>query len=598
MNRSKIIKIAVSLFFLVCSSNQAMGITFTDTFDGTTSFSTNAAEAVGEGWVNPYETTSAFRVANKDGELSFDAPSGIDMNYMIYNTGITMTAGTAAGDGTNWTFSADVRTKITGTYAGVAFNIQDEDNFYALRIKTGTTQAQVVKVVSGSISSVESGSTSMVSNTVAGQMYTFTISCDEAGTFNYTITEQGSTTVLNQITTSTSTVVFDGGYVGLYLWHGEAAGNSPEAVYDNLSIQAVAPVDYSLGTELYDPFDGTTAYSTNAADAVGADWVNPYETENTFRVAKKADELSFDAPAYVDMNYMIYNTGLAMTAGTAAGDGTSWTFSADVRTKISGTYAGVAFNIQDENNFYALRIKTGTTQAQVVKVVNGAISNVEAGSASMVSNTVEGQIYTFTVSCDQAGTFEYTISEKGSSTVLNQITFSSSTVVFDGGYGGLYLWHGEAAGNSPEAVFDNFRLQVLPAIDTQSYSAWIDLYPTLGSSTNYADDPDFDSMDNLLEYALGGNPTNSDASAVLPLGSLVDDGETLEYVYLRRLDAAERGLTYQVKKNGSLLENGSWNTNDITEASAAVNAEFESVTNRISTDVADIQFMKLNVEIQ
>jgi len=287
-----------------------------------------------------------------------------------------------------------------------------------------------------------------------------------------------------------------------------------------------------------------------------------------------------------------------MTAGTAVGDGTNWTFSADVRTKITGTYAGVAFNIQDEDNFYALRIKTGTTQAQVVKVVSGSISSVEAGNSSMVSNTVAGQIYTFTISCDQAGTFEYMITEKGSSTVLNQITFSSSTVVFDGGYGGLYLWHGEAAGNSPEAVFDDFRLQVLPAMDTQSYSAWIDSYPTLGSSTSYSDDPDSDNMDNLLEYALGGNPVESDASSILPVGSLVDDGGTnwLEYVYLRRLDAAERGLTYQVQKNGDLLEDGFWNTNDIAETSAAMNAEFESVTNRISTDVADVQFMKLKVE--
>jgi DNA-binding XRE family transcriptional regulator len=588
----------ISLFFLVCSSNRAMGIVFTDAFDGTTSYSTNASVAIGEGWVNPYETTSDFRVANKDGELSFDAPSGVDMNYMIYNTGLALAAGTAAGDGTNWTLTVDVRTKITGTYAGVAFNIQDQNNFYALRIKSGSTQAQVVKVVSGSISSVEAGSTSMVSNTVAGQMYTFTISCDQAGTIDYTITEKGSSTVLNQITTSTSAVVFDGGYGGLYLWHGETAGNSPEAVFDNLSIQAVAPIDYAEGSGLSDTFDGTTAYSTNAAEAVGEGWVNPYETTSAFRVAKKDGELSFDAPEYVDMNYMIYNTGLVMTAGDAAGDGTNWTLSADVRTKITGTYAGVAFNIQDENNFYALRIKTGSTQAQLVKVVSGTISNVEAGNASMVSNTVAGQIYTFTISCDQAGTFEYMITEKGSSTVLNQIGFSASTVVFDGGYAGLYLWHGEAAGNSPEAVFDNFSLQVLPAVDTASYSAWIDQYPSLGSETGYTDDPDSDNMNNLLEYALGGNPTLSDASSVLPAGSLVDDGGTLEMVYLRRLDAAAQGLTYDVQANTSLLADESWSAVGITETSGTVDDEFESVTNRISTAAADAQFMQLTVEAE
>jgi hypothetical protein len=236
MEKTNIKKTLTGLILLACGSGWATVIT--DTFDGSTGYSTNAAVSIGGGWVNPYETTSQFRVAKKDGELSFDAPSGVDMNYLIYNTGVAMTAGTA-GDGTGWTLTADVRTKIDGTYAGVAFNVQDQGNLYALRIKTNTQQAQVVKVVNGSISSVEAGSTSMVANTVAGQMYTFTISCDEAGTIDYTITEKGSSTVLNRITSSTSTVVFDGGYGGLYLWHGESASNSPEAVYDNFSVEVI-----------------------------------------------------------------------------------------------------------------------------------------------------------------------------------------------------------------------------------------------------------------------------------------------------------------------------------------------------------------------
>ncbi|QHI68387.1 hypothetical protein [Tichowtungia aerotolerans] len=590
-----------AMIVLLClgySSGWAAGFSFTDTFDGATSYSTNAAESIGAGWVNPYETTSAFRVAIKDNELNFDAPSGIDMNYIIYNTGMELAAGTSAGDGTNWTLSADVRTKINGTYAGVAFNIQDENNFYALRIKTGTTQAQVVKVVNGSVSNVEAGSTSMVSNTEAGQLYTFTITCDEAGTIDYTITEKGSSIVLNQVTSSTASVVFDGGYGGLYLWHGEAAGNSPEAGFDNFSIQTVVPVDYSQGTELYDPFDGSWYYSTNAVEAIGVGWVNPYETINAFRIARKGDELNFDAPADIDMNYMIYNTGLAMNAGTA-GDGTNWMFTADVRTKNIGTYAGVAFNIQDENNFYALRIKTGTTQAQVVKVVNGSISNVEAGNASMISNSVAGKMYTFTVSCDSAGTIDYTITEKGSSTVLNQIVSSASSVVFDGGYGGLYLWHGESSGSSPEAVFDNFKLQVLPAVlELNTYSTWIDQYPMLGESSGYADDPDQDSMNNLLEYALGGNPTGSDAASVLPVFSIGEDGGSnwLYYTYIRRLDAADRQLSYTVVSGTELVTAAM--TNVIKELSSSpIDDEFESVTTRISTAEETQSFLKLEVEL-
>ena len=132
---------------------------------------------------------------------------------------------------------------------------------------------------------------------------------------------------------------------------------------------------------------------------------------------------------------------------------------------------------------------------------------------------------------------------------------------------------------------------------TAQYSEWTSTYLLSGSDAELDADPDSDAMNNLVEYALGGNPTNSDASAVLPVSGLVDAGSTnwLEYVYHRRLDAASRGLTYEVMRNDDLVL-GVWTNSGITEAGTVVlDAEFEAVTNRIPTETDVQQFMKLNI---
>ncbi len=148
------------------------------------------------------------------------------------------------------------------------------------------------------------------------------------------------------------------------------------------------------------------------------------------------------------------------------------------------------------------------------------------------------------------------------------------------------------------SVSGGYLYIVAPAGAEAYYDVWGDGYSLSSPDADLLSDPDADGVDNLIEYALGGNPTNSDASVILPAASLVDGGATLEMVYLRRLDAADRGLTYTVEKNGDLLADGVWSSDGITETSGAVDANFESVTNRISTATADAQFMKLSVEFE
>ncbi|MEA2067844.1 MAG: hypothetical protein U9P12_01475, partial [Verrucomicrobiota bacterium] len=136
---------------------------------------------------------------------------------------------------------------------------------------------------------------------------------------------------------------------------------------------------------------------------------------------------------------------------------------------------------------------------------------------------------------------------------------------------------------------------ILTTGSSEYYVHWTASYPALGSSTNYTDDPDADGMNNLAEYALGGNPVLPDAETVLPTAGMDAAGGTnwLNYAYSRRLDAEARGLSYAVLSGDDLLGTISRPTEEV--GSSAVDPEFETVTNRMPTSW-DLQgFMQLKI---
>lgn len=112
---------------------------------------------------------------------------------------------------------------------------------------------------------------------------------------------------------------------------------------------------------------------------------------------------------------------------------------------------------------------------------------------------------------------------------------------------------------SEKALYDDLSLNVIAGI---TYEDWVEDWGLTGSDTNRTADIEPDGMDNLLEYALGGNPLVDDAATMLPtIEGPVDVGGTnyLDYVYRRRNDAGTRGLTYDVQFKTDLVS-GSWVT--------------------------------------
>ena len=94
-----------------------------------------------------------------------------------------------------------------------------------------------------------------------------------------------------------------------------------------------------------------------------------------------------------------------------------------------------------------------------------------------------------------------------------------------------------------------------------------------------------DGYNNLAEYALGMNPTNSDAGSKESVGIVTDGGTNyFEYVHGRRTNYVAEGLSYLLIDSTNLMNAViSTNTQDQILVGPA-DGGYEPVTNRYLTD--------------
>ncbi len=184
-------------------------------------------------------------------------------------------------------------------------------------------------------------------------------------------------------------------------------------------------------------------------------------------------------------------------------------------------------------------------------------------------------------------------------TAQNNVWLQYTDVRYNSGddarfFNGSFGFHIQAAGlgDSSEFVWiDDLEIigysssEPLTPSPLEKYAAWA---TTFGLDTNNTGamtfDVEPDGMNNLAEYALGGNPTNNDAASILPTFGIMDAGggsNVIDYIYNRRLDATLRGLTYGLNESTNLLSEWNYVSNAYETASGEIDSDFESVTNTI-----------------
>lgn len=136
-------------------------------------------------------------------------------------------------------------------------------------------------------------------------------------------------------------------------------------------------------------------------------------------------------------------------------------------------------------------------------------------------------------------------------------------------------------------TLDNDKTLTVSSVDT--YASWALDHNLNGT---FLDDQDHDGLNNLKEFAFGGNPTNPADQGFLP--EITIGPETMRLVHAQRKNPA--GISYNVEVADELL-NPEWTTNDVSLIRiGALNATFHSVTNQVPMGTNDTRFIRLRVE--
>ncbi|MFT4546759.1 MAG: hypothetical protein ACI9MB_000704, partial [Verrucomicrobiales bacterium] len=131
----------------------------------------------------------------------------------------------------------------------------------------------------------------------------------------------------------------------------------------------------------------------------------------------------------------------------------------------------------------------------------------------------------------------------------------------------------------------------IPITVIESYLSWSSDLVEAGPS----DDPDGDGTANLIEYSSGGDPESGSTSRN-PKTEHSASGAKISYV--RRTDAAQRGLSYTVESNATLA-GGTWGEvgGELVSVSASPLAPgFETVVVEVSVG-DDRRFFRLRVDL-
>lgn len=129
-----------------------------------------------------------------------------------------------------------------------------------------------------------------------------------------------------------------------------------------------------------------------------------------------------------------------------------------------------------------------------------------------------------------------------------------------------------------------------------SFELWTQGYELEGADAEAEADPDGDTYDNLLEYAVGGNPTNPADRGLLESTTVEANGTNyFEYVYAERT-TANNGINYELEETENLVHiDFTNNIPDLIVIEGADNGEFKAVTNRIPATNA-VRYLKLTIE--
>ncbi len=279
----------------------------------------------------------------------------------------------------------------------------------------------------------------------------------------------------------------------------------------------------------------------------------------------------------------------------------------DGGTVYMGNNLGVNFDLRN----HSFTLNSGTLQAgsgnRGVRFLNGSLKGT--GTIKITGKAVDGGKVTFQdtiTTADFSGLFNVSdfgildlppvptasfgmvISGSGKCWNDTAITVTTLKIAGHSFLAGTYTYATIGATYQPYLADNGGTITVTQSPDP--YTQWAESNAVTGGKT---DDDDSDGLLNLAEYALGGNPANPAERGHAPTIGLGTNW--LDYVHVKR-SAPDSAVSYSVEIADDLVS-PAWTTNGVMVVGTGVlDAEFSTVTNRISTEIKTNQFIRLMVE--
>ncbi|WP_372798542.1 hypothetical protein, partial [Pontiella sp.] len=133
-------------------------------------------------------------------------------------------------------------------------------------------------------------------------------------------------------------------------------------------------------------------------------------------------------------------------------------------------------------------------------------------------------------------------------------------------------------------------------VEESPYLTWADGFQLSGSNALWSADPDQDGDNNLIEFGLGGNPTNGPDPETRPTFIPRHDLNQMEFTYRRRHQPAAYGLTYHLEHSPDLVAPNWTATEFIHLGDSAPLEDFVTVTNRIPLNHGHL-YIRLSIEL-
>ena len=300
----------------------------------------------------------------------------------------------------------------------------------------------------------------------------------------------------------------------------------------------------------------------------------------------------------------------------------SYTWCGWVKQGVEGSPQGRLFNGNStlEMNYRGNRVeyRVAPLEGTGFRPAYFSVNSIEAGTNWVFLAVV----YDGTITNGSANTFVYAGDEDKAVGLIDSATNNFASLNRSPSLGAsFYLGNSGTAGTRPfvgymdeiriygdgglsesgrgESALSVGQLETIRQYDLfllDNYGIWIHDFPGVGSSTNKLDNPDGDVVDNLAEWALGGDPSDPSNTGDVSSEIVEDAGTWLEMVHAQRKDAENLGLSYHTEQAVN-LQSPIW-TNAFYETTGTniTGGSFDFITNRLSTTAEESQFLRLRVE--